>query len=427
MGPLAAELKLDPRVLIFELLRGLNFDYDDFRRPHGLPEKPHLSKIEHVFEFLKQLGRLQTTRRFANKPRDYVLSVWVDCPRYIVPKRHHDMSALELLYDACEQLYQNYGLNVGTHFPRDLFGDGEEGSELFRLYSRTAKQEALTNCYGHIAVFPTYPDCINRKRELFLSHKTQDMGDWVFSKPTIIPAAGRSSSDISALAESLRIPPAALLVQLILAFTPPHQLRLIHYLQGNHGAPHSAPSHVFLDRLSRSRELTQLQTQQVGVWDPSSFRDLAVPEVFSHSERQSPAFPRLLQDVAFDLACLTLGFDFRAARNVGFCVVVRTSPLMLGLAREWRGEGGKTCTEAYRPVEFKDDLDPTLIYEVQQTGERGGGESSEQEGWGGRRVVGVWVPVRLEIIKEQYSQVTPSPYEEYNADKVFRLLKSITA
>jgi hypothetical protein len=62
--------------------------------------------------FLLNLTKLGKSTRKATKARDYVTSVWVDCPGYILPIRYKEMCLPSLLEDAIQQLEANHGVTI---------------------------------------------------------------------------------------------------------------------------------------------------------------------------------------------------------------------------------------------------------------------------------------------------------------------------
>lgn len=85
-------------------------DLDNFLRKEGFDN------------FLRILSNLQTSQRKASKARDYILSIWVDCPGYKIPVEYDKMSLGALLEDAVEQLERNHGVSLVTYAPIGMFG-----------------------------------------------------------------------------------------------------------------------------------------------------------------------------------------------------------------------------------------------------------------------------------------------------------------
>ncbi|KAF8344935.1 hypothetical protein F5887DRAFT_1159170 [Amanita rubescens] len=71
--------------------------------------------------FLKSLGALRSSGRSCTQPRDYINSIWVDCPGFQIPKFHTEMKLSALLEDALDQLRSNHGVDIVTSAPSGLF------------------------------------------------------------------------------------------------------------------------------------------------------------------------------------------------------------------------------------------------------------------------------------------------------------------
>ena len=76
-----------------------------------------------LYRFLVNLEELATSRRAATNPRDFVLSVWCDCPGYSIPKDYRVTSPFDLLENAIKQLEQNHSMTLITTCPSGLLSD----------------------------------------------------------------------------------------------------------------------------------------------------------------------------------------------------------------------------------------------------------------------------------------------------------------
>lgn len=94
-------------------------------------------------EFLHQLSVLGLSNRRATKARDYVTSVWVDCPGYILPKDFKAMCLPSLLDDAVRQLEVNHGVSLLVTSGAGLFGDSLSGSILWRPVKYLGRRKIL--------------------------------------------------------------------------------------------------------------------------------------------------------------------------------------------------------------------------------------------------------------------------------------------
>ena len=98
-------------------------------RPQILGEGNDAKKLIH---FLKHLQDLAASTRKATKPKDYVLSVWVDCPGYVLPMTFAEMNLPHLLEDAIKQLEQKYTIAIQVSRLPGLFGGSSDESVLWR-------------------------------------------------------------------------------------------------------------------------------------------------------------------------------------------------------------------------------------------------------------------------------------------------------
>jgi hypothetical protein len=71
--------------------------------------------------------------RKATEERDYVISIWVDCPGYVIPEDFKKMCLPELLEDAVRQLEHNHGISLLVSSIPRLFGISSDGPTLWRL------------------------------------------------------------------------------------------------------------------------------------------------------------------------------------------------------------------------------------------------------------------------------------------------------
>jgi hypothetical protein len=114
-----------PRVLQVKFLLGQKIERQG-------QETQREDRESRVHKFLEQLALLGQSFRRATKARDYVTSVWVDCPGYILPKNFKTMCLPSLLENAVRQLEDNHGVSVLVSGSAGLFGDSSSGSALWR-------------------------------------------------------------------------------------------------------------------------------------------------------------------------------------------------------------------------------------------------------------------------------------------------------
>lgn len=96
--------------------------------------------------------------RTATQTRDYVLSVWIDCPGYTVPSDFKRVSLGGLMQNAAEQLATNHNLNLLTTAPRGLFDATSPRSTCWdpEQYFTSAQVNSLRDVYGPVYTDPTF-------------------------------------------------------------------------------------------------------------------------------------------------------------------------------------------------------------------------------------------------------------------------------
>ena len=91
----------------------------------GMPLESEVQDIteeeDKLNRFLNQLRLLHDSRRAATEARDYVIAVWVDCPRYKIPEDYKTKPLNELLENAVLQLERNFSISLLTTVPAGLF------------------------------------------------------------------------------------------------------------------------------------------------------------------------------------------------------------------------------------------------------------------------------------------------------------------
>ena len=95
---------------------------------HGGSRDAVISEEDRLRKFASRLSGVGWVQRSATRPRDYVLAVWIDCPRYVVPKEYATMSLLNLMEDAILQLERNFGMTVPVTAFAGLFGSPRQSA-----------------------------------------------------------------------------------------------------------------------------------------------------------------------------------------------------------------------------------------------------------------------------------------------------------
>lgn len=117
--------------------------------------------------FLLNLGRLGDSPRRATKARDYVASVWVDCPDYVLPRNYKTMGLPNLLQNAIHQLEENHGVSVPvTRYP-GLFDNDSFMSVLWRPLMYLGRRPILSTNQVYNAIFEDHPPIpVTKSREV---------------------------------------------------------------------------------------------------------------------------------------------------------------------------------------------------------------------------------------------------------------------
>ncbi|KAI9660773.1 MAG: hypothetical protein M1831_003465 [Alyxoria varia] len=104
--------------------------------------------------FLRVLSDLRTSERKATKEKDYILSVWVDCPGYKIPADYSNITAASLLEDAIKQFERHTGSTLLTYTPSGLFGPAAEPAHWRPTkYLDHSKIDAIGTVYGPMLPF----------------------------------------------------------------------------------------------------------------------------------------------------------------------------------------------------------------------------------------------------------------------------------
>jgi len=102
-----------------------------------------------LLQFLTQIALLGRSTRKTTKARDYVTSVWVDCPGYVLPANYKKMCLPSLLADGIRQLESKHGISVEVSCLAGFFGFNSIGSALWRpmTYLGRRKIEGVSDVY----------------------------------------------------------------------------------------------------------------------------------------------------------------------------------------------------------------------------------------------------------------------------------------
>ena len=103
---------------MLDLLAGKNLFYTENQLKYE-----SMTEEAHLMHFMTCLNETRVTHRKASKDHDYVLAVWPECPKYIIPENYMDLSLSELMQNAVDQLESKWHRKLATPVPRGLFGD----------------------------------------------------------------------------------------------------------------------------------------------------------------------------------------------------------------------------------------------------------------------------------------------------------------
>ena len=308
-------------------------------------------------EFILSITGLSYTARRASKSRDYVLSVWANCPSYQIPEGHHSMSAGKLLQDAFAQLEHCTGFALRTYAPSALFSSLlPESENTHDLYLENLHVRCMADAYSHLSYgISFWFTCCGKE----------------FDPDFVIPSPCLPRNSI---AEA--VPPNAVASTRLSA----EALDAVH-------------STIMPCTLSRTHASYVARTSQAPAADLSralygtSQGVCGACKVKEYLKGQHP------DEGAFAFACQALGLQAEAARKAGLNLMVRSRPPMIGLSRVHFATVTNICsqTEFYRGLTGSRDDNLVVAYEVCHLK-----DSSDRS----PKLIGVWIPIREEIVGE---------------------------
>lgn len=263
-------------------------------------------------EFLSRLSGLGRTRRSTTKTRDYVLAVWVDCPKYVLPSNYKTLGLPLLLEDAILQLEKNFRKSIPVTAIAGLFGS-PEASALWRPSLSLADVDVsnVRQVYGTVLsgcpLLPlTETGCLPlnlHHRKLGRSSKVRGF-DWVYGGAINTAQVIEYMQDVVA-----RWP-----------------VEVVERIGGSmpHTIPLSTQSHLEMLRGGcRMKMLLGHAAFAKPMSDATSHNSAAQEALFRHDF--NPPYD-LVYDAAFELVCDALGLDFKSCRqNAAVYLVVHPS------------------------------------------------------------------------------------------------------
>ena len=366
--------------------------------------------------FLNQLCKQGISHRAATHPRDYVVSVWVDCPRYQLPKEYKQMSLGELLQDAIIQLQDNFGVLLGSNAPLDvLYPQLNLSKTLYphawnpRLLIDSWPVRHLTDVYGTLA----------SKSSTFFSDSVLAHEQRLES----IPMNDKLYNSLNNL-ERDALGTLSFFERLLKTWTNDRLRRIrpackaelgtgANFMEADENSPEEARNMMvgyllgFMNRYARSQLNIEDQfAEAVSVQGtPLTYMPGVGNSVDIRLFREN--LVQLLHlvdfdDVAFEITCAALGIQYNAAKSHNLRLLVRKEPPMLGLTMHNVSEGleWNTILTQFRPSVRTHGIDPTIAYECHPPVEGLFGDSepmsSHMDSCRRFLPLGVWVPLKLE-------------------------------
>lgn len=134
-------------------LRALQFFAGEIVENGSENSKP-THEVSQLQRFLDGLDGLRRSGRQSTQVRDYVNSIWTDCPQHEVRTLIKDTDFKTLLEDALRQLHLNHQIGLVTTLPSGLLGmDAETGQWKPYLYLSVRHINNAADIYGPL----TYP------------------------------------------------------------------------------------------------------------------------------------------------------------------------------------------------------------------------------------------------------------------------------
>ena len=124
---------------------------------NGSEDPRPTNEMSQLQRFLDGLNGLRESSRTSTQAKDYVNSIWADCPQYEVYAQAKDMDLPTLLDDALRQLHLNHQICIMTTLPRGILGIGQ-GTGLWKpsSYLPVGSINVAAHVYGPIDGYTTY-------------------------------------------------------------------------------------------------------------------------------------------------------------------------------------------------------------------------------------------------------------------------------
>ena len=361
------------------------------------------TKSERIDRFLNSLSDHSMGERSATKARDYVVSVWTDCPSYSIPANYESMDVLELLEDAIRQFEANEGKTFATTCPQGLLG-GTEQTICWR------PDNGLQSSNVH------------RSRHLYAPARTDTV---LPLRNNLVPLrkTGTTSTSISSRAEDYKACCSTLstaemlyyMVQVTRNWNTDSQSRLSTWGKEDGLWLHKD---AFMQELEHEGDA--LEAENVAKFEriflalldpPEEAPDMQIAEFKQHWK----GFPELDHyALVYRTVAYVLGVDYEACMKAGLrLLIARETPAMIGLiARNAGFQADKTVAEDHGEtltIWTGEEGAQKILYEAIR-------HNNDNQGLPQYRVAGVWVP--CSDVKEHDIGAVPSFDDEYDAVSV---------
>ncbi|KAL8880023.1 MAG: hypothetical protein Q9198_002485 [Flavoplaca austrocitrina] len=383
---------------------------------NGSEDPRHTNEMSQLQRFLDGLNGLRGSGRTSTQAKDYVNSIWADCPRYEVHAKSKDMDPPTLLEDALRQLHRNHQIGIMTTFPCGILGiDHGTGQWKPSSYLSVGSINVAAHVYGPMAYpakpIPLAPDGTIPLRVIHsartaLSWMAVDYEDHLAKYPTgfmfrsmkrvvsLWPPDLHGRSLTKAAYEptnSLQGPRTT--GRFIASLIPIFVSNAVRASLGWRETFHAESQ----ERRSRAQGALDNRTQEES--DKEDFKSKLLDHRISQwdSAAEINHFP-----VVYKMATEALGIDYETCRSRGLRLMVSQDPPCLGLAdrtfpsRYARVRAGLIPPDSLKTVcmAHGQGVHGSVLYEV---------EKVDGLGTPRYRVFGVWVPMGGVILDAMYA------------------------
>lgn len=383
-------------------------------------------EVSQLQRFLDGLNGLRRSGRQSTQIRDYVNSIWIDCPQYEVRIHSKDTDFRNLLEDALRQLHINYQIGLVTTLPGGLLGiDTGTGQWKPSLYLSVRHVNNAADIYGPLT-YPvktiplvhdgTVPLRVIRSDKSSLSWMAVDYENHLAAYPT--------RAIFLHLKESVRVWPPDLLgrSQIPAVYQPSSRLHgpaivgkmlagavssfVLNFIRASFGGRETFNSEL---QERRSKADGELDARQQECSAEHNFRS----QLLDHKISQWESAVEIKHfQVVYRMVTDALGIDYDLCRSRDLRLMVCWDPPRLGLAdrafssRDARVRAGRVSRDSFKTVcmTHGQGNHGSVLYEVERTNGLGIPRY---------RVFGVWVPMRGAFLDDMYAIVEHGAADAY--------------